>query len=292
MLCCRWKKYEIHDIVIECAKVSLDPKEASFEEGYATMPENFYPQIHLRPQDCTSSPYTDLHSSYGSSSSTPFSTPRQPPPPPLSLPPFSGTQSSYRSPQTSRRQVRSSITPEHNVVKLLFAASSRTRGVVMFTLHISPVKCSELIAFLQKTLNALNPSNDYPALFLFFLFYSFLKLWRGSEWTDSYWVLKMSRLADSRVKLQELQHVPPILALPPLCRHSLGLFVMAMLSLPFYYWVSHTREGSGCFSWGLPEDLFQRYTSSNPDRRKSGKHGRPAILGKTSIFNWLMFVLQ
>uniref|UniRef100_A0AAQ5ZFU2 TSC complex subunit 1b n=1 Tax=Amphiprion ocellaris TaxID=80972 RepID=A0AAQ5ZFU2_AMPOC len=61
----RWKKYEIHDIVIECAKVSLDPKEASCEEGYTTMPENFYPQIHLRPQDCTSSPYADLHSSYG-----------------------------------------------------------------------------------------------------------------------------------------------------------------------------------------------------------------------------------
>ncbi|XP_022623748.1 hamartin-like isoform X2 [Seriola dumerili] len=100
----RWKKYEIHDIVIECAKVSLDPKEASCEEGYATMPENFYPQVHMRPQDCTSSPYTDLHSSYGSSSSTPFSTPRQPLPPPLSLPPFSGTQPSYRSPQTTRRQ--------------------------------------------------------------------------------------------------------------------------------------------------------------------------------------------
>ncbi|KAG7498639.1 hypothetical protein JOB18_016208 [Solea senegalensis] len=100
----RWKKYEIHDIVIECAKVSLDPKEASCEEGYATMPESFYPQIHMRPQDCTSSPYTDLHSSYGSSSSTPFSTPRQPLAPPLSLPPFSGTQSSHRSPQTSRRQ--------------------------------------------------------------------------------------------------------------------------------------------------------------------------------------------
>ncbi|MED6289465.1 hypothetical protein CHARACLAT_003046 [Characodon lateralis] len=102
----RWRKYEIHDIVIECAKVSLDPKEASCEEGYTTMPENFYPQTHLRPQDSTSSPYTDLHSSYGSSSSTPFSTPRQPLPQPLSLPPLSGTQSSssYRSPQTSRRQ--------------------------------------------------------------------------------------------------------------------------------------------------------------------------------------------
>uniref|UniRef100_A0A3P9LQW4 TSC complex subunit 1 n=1 Tax=Oryzias latipes TaxID=8090 RepID=A0A3P9LQW4_ORYLA len=100
----RWKRYEVHDIVIECAKVSLDPKEASCEEGYATMPENFYPQIHLRAQDCTSSPYTELHSSFGSSSSTPFSTPRQPLPPPLSLPPVSGTQLTYRSPQISRRQ--------------------------------------------------------------------------------------------------------------------------------------------------------------------------------------------
>nr|XP_061800246.1 hamartin-like [Nerophis lumbriciformis] len=100
----RWKKYEIHDIVIECAKVSLDPKEASCEEGYTTMPENFCPQMHLRPQDCTSSPYTELYSSHGSSSSTPFSTPRQPLPPPLSFPPFSGTQSTNRSPQTTKRQ--------------------------------------------------------------------------------------------------------------------------------------------------------------------------------------------
>uniref|UniRef100_A0A3Q3IY56 TSC complex subunit 1b n=1 Tax=Monopterus albus TaxID=43700 RepID=A0A3Q3IY56_MONAL len=75
----RWKKYEIHDIVIECAKVSLDPKEASCEEGYATMPENFYPQIHPRPQDSTSSPYTDLHSSYGTPAS---STPATSSPPP------------------------------------------------------------------------------------------------------------------------------------------------------------------------------------------------------------------
>lgn len=64
-LCGRWKKYEIHDIVIECAKVSLDPKEASCEEGYTTMPETFYPQVHLRPQECTSSPFCDLQSSFG-----------------------------------------------------------------------------------------------------------------------------------------------------------------------------------------------------------------------------------
>uniref|UniRef100_A0AAZ3Q387 TSC complex subunit 1b n=1 Tax=Oncorhynchus tshawytscha TaxID=74940 RepID=A0AAZ3Q387_ONCTS len=35
----RWKKFEIHDIVIECAKVSLDPKEASCEEGYNSSSE-------------------------------------------------------------------------------------------------------------------------------------------------------------------------------------------------------------------------------------------------------------
>uniref|UniRef100_A0A3P9A9F9 TSC complex subunit 1b n=1 Tax=Esox lucius TaxID=8010 RepID=A0A3P9A9F9_ESOLU len=95
----RWKRFEIHDIVIECAKVSLDPKEASCEEGYATMPDHLYPHPQLRSQHSASSPYADFHSSYGSSSSTPFSTPRQPLPPPLSLPPLSGTQSSYRSPQ-------------------------------------------------------------------------------------------------------------------------------------------------------------------------------------------------
>uniref|UniRef100_A0A8C8C473 TSC complex subunit 1b n=1 Tax=Oncorhynchus tshawytscha TaxID=74940 RepID=A0A8C8C473_ONCTS len=83
----RWKRFEIHDIVIECAKVSLDPKEASCEEGYATIVSQ---TVSLLPT--------------GSSSLTPFSTPRQPQPPPLSLPPLSGTQSSYRSPQTSRRQ--------------------------------------------------------------------------------------------------------------------------------------------------------------------------------------------
>uniref|UniRef100_A0AAY5EFK6 TSC complex subunit 1a n=1 Tax=Electrophorus electricus TaxID=8005 RepID=A0AAY5EFK6_ELEEL len=32
-------RFETHDIVIECAKVSLDPKEASCEEGYSFLPE-------------------------------------------------------------------------------------------------------------------------------------------------------------------------------------------------------------------------------------------------------------
>uniref|UniRef100_A0A672NLN3 Hamartin-like n=1 Tax=Sinocyclocheilus grahami TaxID=75366 RepID=A0A672NLN3_SINGR len=93
----RWKKFEIHDIVIECAKVSLDPKEASCEEGYASMPEHFCAHLQQRPADCTASPY-------GSSSSTHFSTPRQPVVPPLALSSFSGTQPPYRSPTGTRWQ--------------------------------------------------------------------------------------------------------------------------------------------------------------------------------------------
>ncbi|KTG46479.1 hypothetical protein cypCar_00004132 [Cyprinus carpio] len=100
----RWKKFEIHDIVIECAKVSLDPKEASCEEGYASMPEHFCAHLQQRPADCTASPYGDFHSSYGSSSSTHFSTPRQPVVPPLTLSSFSGTQPPYRSPTGTRWQ--------------------------------------------------------------------------------------------------------------------------------------------------------------------------------------------
>ncbi|TRY93171.1 hypothetical protein DNTS_012858 [Danionella cerebrum] len=33
----RWKRFEPHDIVIECAKISLDSKEASSEEGYTSL---------------------------------------------------------------------------------------------------------------------------------------------------------------------------------------------------------------------------------------------------------------
>ena len=50
--------------------------------------------------------FTRYFSFTGSSSSTPYSTPRQPLAPPMSLPPFSGSQASYRSPQTSLPLVR------------------------------------------------------------------------------------------------------------------------------------------------------------------------------------------
>ncbi|XP_029115291.1 TSC complex subunit 1a isoform X1 [Scleropages formosus] len=97
----RWKRYEIHDIVIECAKVSLDPKEASCEEDYSTVPEHFLSHLQLRPLECTASSFTDLHSSYGSCSSTPFLTPRQPFPLPLT-----SSQPTYRSPQSTLWQTR------------------------------------------------------------------------------------------------------------------------------------------------------------------------------------------
>ncbi|XP_018588476.2 hamartin-like isoform X2 [Scleropages formosus] len=98
----RWRRYEVHDIVIECAKVSLDPKEASCEEGYSTVPEHFSIHQQLRLLDCAASPYTDFHSSCGSSSSNLFSPPRQ-----ALVLSLSGTQAPYRSPKSSRHQNQS-----------------------------------------------------------------------------------------------------------------------------------------------------------------------------------------
>ncbi|XP_059404263.1 hamartin-like isoform X2 [Carassius carassius] len=36
----RWKRFEPHDIVVECAKISLDSKEASSEEGYSSLSDH------------------------------------------------------------------------------------------------------------------------------------------------------------------------------------------------------------------------------------------------------------
>ncbi|XP_043914680.1 hamartin-like isoform X2 [Protopterus annectens] len=92
----RWKRLETHDIVIECAKVSLDPKESSCEEGYTTMPEHFCTHLQHRQLDPSASPFTDSQSNYGSISSTPFSTPKVP------VTQFSGPQSLRKSPHTSQ----------------------------------------------------------------------------------------------------------------------------------------------------------------------------------------------
>ncbi|XP_060697593.1 TSC complex subunit 1b isoform X2 [Hemiscyllium ocellatum] len=92
----KWKRFETHDIVIECAKVSLDPKEASCEEGYTVMPKHFSTHTQHKPADHSSSPFSDSQSSFGSASSSTY-TPRVP---------FSnlpGSQAHYKTPPTLQR---------------------------------------------------------------------------------------------------------------------------------------------------------------------------------------------
>lgn len=60
----RWKKLETHDVVIECAKISLDPTEASYEDGYSVSHQNSARFPH-RSADVTTSPYVDTQNSYG-----------------------------------------------------------------------------------------------------------------------------------------------------------------------------------------------------------------------------------
>ncbi|KAM5299291.1 hamartin isoform 3-T3 [Ctenodactylus gundi] len=71
----RWKKLETHDVVIECARISLDPTEASCEEGYSVSHQlsTCFPP---RSADITTSSYVDTQNSYGSVTSTPFSASR------------------------------------------------------------------------------------------------------------------------------------------------------------------------------------------------------------------------
>ncbi|XP_003470827.2 hamartin [Cavia porcellus] len=80
----RWKKLDTHDVVIECAKISLDPTEASYEDGYSVC-HQLSTRFPHRPADATSSPYVDTQNSCGNATSTPcsacrptlFSTPGQ-----------------------------------------------------------------------------------------------------------------------------------------------------------------------------------------------------------------------
>ncbi|XP_028851284.1 TSC complex subunit 1a isoform X2 [Denticeps clupeoides] len=92
----RWRRFEAHDIVIECAKVSLDPKEASWEEGYSTMPDQLPVQLQPRPQECASNLSLDI--SCYESSSLPVSTA------PLFSPHVSASQPPRSSPQTFSHQ--------------------------------------------------------------------------------------------------------------------------------------------------------------------------------------------
>lgn len=60
----RWKKLDTHDVVIECAKISLDPTEASYEDGYSVC-HQLSTRFPHRPADATSSPYVDTQNSCG-----------------------------------------------------------------------------------------------------------------------------------------------------------------------------------------------------------------------------------
>ncbi|XP_035642287.1 TSC complex subunit 1a isoform X2 [Oncorhynchus keta] len=142
----RWKRFEIHDIVIECAKVSLDPKEASCEEGYSSMPDRI--TIHHHPHlrsglDYTASPYTDFLSSFGSSASTPLSVGR--PPLSLSLPQLPGTQSSLCSPHTSFHQNQHcEVDPAGNKVLMWSPCSDCGMTTPPTSRGISPANVPEL----------------------------------------------------------------------------------------------------------------------------------------------------
>nr|XP_003935958.1 hamartin isoform X1 [Saimiri boliviensis boliviensis]XP_010344713.1 hamartin isoform X1 [Saimiri boliviensis boliviensis]XP_039317288.1 hamartin isoform X1 [Saimiri boliviensis boliviensis] len=71
----RWKRLETHDVVIECAKISLDPTEASYEDGYSVS-HQISARFPHRSAEVTASPYVDTQNSYGSATSTPYSTSR------------------------------------------------------------------------------------------------------------------------------------------------------------------------------------------------------------------------
>lgn len=60
----RWKGLETHDVVIECAKISLDPAEASSEDGYSVS-EQLTARPARHPADVTASPHADTQNSYG-----------------------------------------------------------------------------------------------------------------------------------------------------------------------------------------------------------------------------------
>ncbi|XP_054249596.1 hamartin isoform X10 [Indicator indicator] len=90
----RWKRLETHDVVIECAKISLDPAEASYEDGYYSVSRKLCTSLKHHQTDSSASYYIDTHSNYGTS--TPYSTPR------LTLSQMPGQLPQILSPQSIR----------------------------------------------------------------------------------------------------------------------------------------------------------------------------------------------
>ncbi|XP_030390944.1 hamartin isoform X2 [Gopherus evgoodei] len=92
----RWKRLETHDVVIECAKISLDPKEASYEDSYYSVSQPVSLCLQPRQIDPNAIPYIETHINYGTSTSTPYSTPR------LTLSQMQGQLPQILSPQSTR----------------------------------------------------------------------------------------------------------------------------------------------------------------------------------------------
>lgn len=51
--------------MIECAKISLDPAEASYEDGYCSVSQQACARLQSRPVDPGASPYVVSRSSFG-----------------------------------------------------------------------------------------------------------------------------------------------------------------------------------------------------------------------------------
>ncbi|XP_056313869.1 TSC complex subunit 1a isoform X1 [Danio aesculapii] len=58
----RWKRFEPHDIVIECAKISLDSKEASSEEGYSSLADHIQRRPVHHSQSCSELSFHEVSS--------------------------------------------------------------------------------------------------------------------------------------------------------------------------------------------------------------------------------------
>ncbi|XP_018088121.1 hamartin isoform X2 [Xenopus laevis] len=118
----RWKRLETHDIVVECAKISLDPSEASYEEGYSPLSN----RLRQRQHDTTSSPYTEIR---GSNASTPRTCTQSAPPHTASI---ELLQDSIWSPST----ICGMTTPPNSPANVLVDAShasSRPPSKVLYT---------------------------------------------------------------------------------------------------------------------------------------------------------------
>uniref|UniRef100_A0A673IR73 Hamartin-like n=1 Tax=Sinocyclocheilus rhinocerous TaxID=307959 RepID=A0A673IR73_9TELE len=93
---CRWKRFEPHDIVIECAKISLDSKEASSEEGYSSLSDHIPRRSVDHSRSCSELSIHEI------TSVTPMAAVRQSLS--LSLPYLTVTQDSGSSAQTLNHQ--------------------------------------------------------------------------------------------------------------------------------------------------------------------------------------------